>query len=583
MSGAVKAITAAASVPTAILLVKLVPRALAIPTTAQLAKAHEDLRRAHEVLETRVQERTAEISRRNEELGNEIAERRRTEESLRRSETRFRRLADAGIIGILTADIHGNILDANDTFLTMIGRARDEVLAGKMRWADVTPPEWRHLDQRAIEQLGAKGVATAWEKECIRKDGKRVPILVGMAMLEGNAGECIAFTLDLTELKRAEASVRESEARKTAVMETALDAIVLMDHEGRITEFNPAAERTFGYSAGEAIGRPLAELLITPALRDKHTEGMRRYLDTGAGPILGKRIEVPALRKDGSEFPAEVAVVRIGTQGPPAFTGYVRDITERRQAAQAEGLRRAKEAAEEANAELEAFSYSVAHDLRAPLRGINGFASALLEDCGDKLDSQAREHLGRIVSGAERMARLIDALLSLARLTRTEARRETVDLTSLAGEVIEQLRATGPDRTVDFVVSDGLLVEGDPQLLRALLDNVLGNAWKFTSRRSHARIEFGREQVDGGAAYFVRDDGVGFDMAHVSKLFAPFRRLHSAEEYEGTGLGLATVQRIVRRHGGRVWAESVESQGATLHFTLEPASPQSGEQTWSAP
>ena len=190
---------------------------------------------------------------------------------------------------------------------------------------------------------------------------------------------------------------------------------------------------------------------------------MRRYLDTGAGPILGKRIEVPALRKDGSEFPAEVAVVRIGTQGPPAFTGYVRDITERRQAAQAEGLRRAKEAAEEANAELEAFSYSVAHDLRAPLRGINGFASALLEDCGDKLDSQAREHLGRIVSGAERMARLIDALLSLARLTRTEARRETVDLTSLAGEVIEQLRATGPDRTVDFVVSDGLFVEGDPR------------------------------------------------------------------------------------------------------------------------
>jgi PAS domain S-box-containing protein len=568
LSGAIKAITAAASVPTAILLVLLVPKALALPTSEQLQRAHDDLAHAHAVLEARVMDRTAELTQKNEELSRQIVERKRAEDALRESEARFRRLADAGIIGVLVGDFRGTILDANDALLAMVGYTREEVLSGRVRWPEVTPPEWRHLDQRALQQLEETGIAPSWEKEYVRKDGTRVPVLMGVAMLEGTAGECIAFILDLTERKRAERALRESEARKTAVMEAALDAIVMMNHEGSITEWNPAAENTFGYTRSEALGTRLSELLLSLPLQSQHTTELERYLDMGDAPSSGRRIEVPLRRRDGSQFPAEVVVVRIMSEGAPLFVGYIRDITERRQAAEAEVLRAAKEAAEEANAELEAFSYSVAHDLRTPLRAISGFSSALREDWGDRFDEEAKENLASIVAGAHRMGQLIDALLGLARLTRTEPRRAAVDMTQLARATIEQLRATDPSRAVDFVVTDGLVAQGDAQLLRILLENLLGNAWKFTSKKRDARIEFGREEPGSVTDYFVRDNGAGFDMTHVSKLFAPFRRLHSGDEYEGTGIGLATVQRIVRRHGGRVWAEGAEDRGATFRFTL---------------
>jgi PAS domain S-box-containing protein len=365
-----------------------------------------------------------------------------------------------------------------------------------------------------------------------------------------------------------EAELRESRARKAAVMEAALDAIVLMDHGGHITSFNPAAERMFGYSRAEAIGRPLAEVMIPEALRAQHQAGLERYLQGGDAKVLGRHVELPARRRDGSEFPAEIAVVRIQTDGPALFTGYIRDITERNLAAEAKILRREKDAAEEANAELDSFSYSVAHDLRAPLRAINGFATALTEEYGGRLDEQARHYLSRITVGADRMAELIDALLSLARLTRADARKEPVELTALARNIVEQLRALDPKRDVEVLLPAPLVVKGDQALLHQLLQNLLGNAWKFTAKTPGPRIELGRD----GATYFVRDNGAGFDMAHVGKLFAPFRRLHAPADFEGTGIGLATVQRIVRRHGGRVWAEARENAGATFYFTLGAAS-----------
>jgi PAS domain S-box-containing protein len=498
----------------------------------------------------------------------ELTERKRTEEALRRSEGRFTRLSGSGLIGIITTDYRGNILEANDAFLNIVGYSAHEVLTGSITWAEMTPPEWRYLDDRAVEQLKTVGIAPSWEKEYLRKDGTRIPVLVGVATLEGRAEECVAFVLDLSERNKAEAAARESEARNTAVMEAALDAIVIMDHEGKIAELNPAAERTFGHARHEVVGKSLADVIVPPSLRGRHSAGLERYLKTAEGHVLGTRIEVPALRKDGTEFPAEVAVVRIRSEGPPIFTGYIRDITERRQAAEGQLLRRAKEAADEANTELEAFSYSVAHDLRAPLRAINGFSTALLDDWGDRLDEEAKGHLARISGAAERMAELIDALLALARLTRIEPRRETVDLTDVAIKVMEQLRAGDPARNVAFSAAEGLVAQGDSQLLRALFENLLGNAWKFTSRRNQATIEVGREDIDGVSTYYVRDDGVGFDMSHVGKIFAPFRRLHTTDEFEGSGIGLATVQRIVRRHGGRIWAEGVENRGATFRFTL---------------
>lgn len=224
---------------------------------------------------------------------------------------------------------------------------------------------------------------------------------------------------------------------------------------------------------------------------------------------------------------------------------------------------------EAANWELETFSYSVSHDLRAPLRVINGFSQAILEDDAGGLSPEGHNYLRRIGAAAQRMAELIDALLALSRVTRSEIRHEIVNLSALAESIADDLQRSRPDRQVAFHSAAGLSVEGDARLLRVALENLLGNAWKFTSKRDSARIEFGAMTQPGGArAYFVRDNGAGFDQAYAGKLFGAFQRIHAADEFEGTGIGLATVQRIVHRHGGRVWAEGLVEAGATFYFTL---------------
>jgi signal transduction histidine kinase len=224
---------------------------------------------------------------------------------------------------------------------------------------------------------------------------------------------------------------------------------------------------------------------------------------------------------------------------------------------------------EATNKELEAFSYSVSHDLRAPLRSIDGFSQALLEDYGDKLDEEGKDYLQRVRTSTQRMGDLIDDMLKLSRVTRGEMRREPVDLTGMAQALAAELQTSAPDREVEFVIADGLTAQGDARLLRIVLDNLLGNAWKYTSKHPRARIEFGFAQNNGQSAYFVRDDGAGFDMAYADKLFGVFQRLHRQTEFSGTGVGLATVQRIMHRHGGRVWADAQVDKGATFYFTVE--------------
>lgn len=220
------------------------------------------------------------------------------------------------------------------------------------------------------------------------------------------------------------------------------------------------------------------------------------------------------------------------------------------------------------NEELEAFNYSVSHDLRTPLRSIDGFSQALLEDYTDKLDAQGKDYLQRVRAASQKMAQLIDDLLDLSRMTRTEMRRETVDLSALAQTIAAELKKREPMRQVEFIIAGRLMVKGDKRLLRVVLENLLGNAWKFTGKHPKAKIECGVTQVDGRSAYFVRDNGAGFDMAYANKLFGAFQRLHAPSEFPGSGIGLATVQRIIHRHGGQVWAEGVVGQGATFYFTL---------------
>ena len=220
------------------------------------------------------------------------------------------------------------------------------------------------------------------------------------------------------------------------------------------------------------------------------------------------------------------------------------------------------------NKELEAFNYSVSHDLRSPLRSINGFSQALLEDYADKLDAQGKDYLQRVRAASQTMAQLIDDLLDLSRITRSKIHRGTVNLSVLAQAVTAELAKMEPERQVEFVIAGRLMVKGDERLLKIVLENLLGNAWKFTGNNPKAKIEFGVTQVDDRSAYFVRDNGAGFDMAYANKLFGAFQRLHAPSEFSGSGIGLATVQRIIHRHGGHVWAEGAVGQGATFYFTL---------------
>jgi PAS domain S-box-containing protein len=368
-------------------------------------------------------------------------------------------------------------------------------------------------------------------------------------------------------------ALQGSEERFRAVTETASDAVISADGRGDIIYFNPAAQRIFGYSVEEAVNQPLI-LLMPERFHEAHQRGLRRFLKTGEAHVIGKTVELAGKRKDGTEFPLELSLSSWKVGEEIFFSGMARDITQRRQAEERiqqlhRDLQQRAVQLEATNRELEAFSYSVSHDLRSPLRSIDGFGQALLEDCASRLDDQGRHYLNRIRSSTQHMGQLIDDLLKLSRATRTEIRREPVDLTQLAQSVITGLEIAEPDRKVECRVQASMVVDGDPRLLRIVLENLIGNAWKFTSRTAQARIDMA-SFPDGAdnRAYYVRDNGAGFDMAYVDKLFGVFQRLHTPAEFPGTGIGLATVQRIIHRHGGRAWAESEGGKGASFYFTL---------------
>jgi PAS domain S-box-containing protein len=560
LSGVVKAITAAASVPTAILLVRLLPKALAIPTPGQLVEAHEDLRRAHEALEVRVRERTAELVEKNEELAREIAER-------KRSDARFRRLAESGVVGVFLSEIGGPVHEANDAFLAMVGYDRDDLRDGKIRPSEMSPPGWGPTDEAARAQLRSVGIVRPWEKELFRKDGTRVPILIAIAMLDEK--NCVAVVVDRSETKRAAESIRQlreeraADARFRALLESAPDAMVIVGGDGKIVLVNERAETLFGYGRKELLDQPV-ERLVPERFRGTHSAHRAQYASAPLARPMGGGRELWGLRKDGSEFPVEISLSPIETDEGALVSSAIRDISERR---------RVEASLKQANRELEAFSYSVAHDLRSPLRAISGFAQVLLDDYNDRLDEEGQKWLCSILGNAQRMAALIDALLLLSRLSRTELKIERVDLGALARGALSRLAEVDPERAVELVVQAPLWADIDPHLARTLTDNLVENAWKFTSKAPQARIEVGAADTTHGPAFFVRDNGAGFDMAFADKLFNPFQRLHPASEYPGTGVGLATVHRVVERHGGKIWAEGATGQGATFYFTLSGAKP----------
>lgn len=377
-----------------------------------------------------------------------------------------------------------------------------------------------------------------------------------------------------TSRDESEEAVRRSEARFRGLMEAAPDAIVVTDTNGTIAFANRQTERLFGCESGRMIGRSI-ETLIPERYRARHVTHRAGYLAAPRVRRMGAGMELFGLKADGSEFPLAVHLSPVETKDGTMVYADVRDITERLEAQRKiedlnRKLSRDNVDLQVVNRELEAFSYSVSHDLRAPLRAIDGFSQAISEDCADQLDAVGRNYLVRIRGAAQRMGMLIDDLLKLSRVTRSELHVSEVDLSALAGDVGEAFRGADPERRAEVAIEPGLKASADSQLIRIVLENLMGNAWKFTSKCDQPRIEFGYLRQMAEPTYFVRDNGAGFDMAYANKLFGAFQRLHDATSYPGTGIGLATVQRIVHKHGGRIWAQAEINKGATFYFTLQP-------------
>jgi PAS domain S-box-containing protein len=379
---------------------------------------------------------------------------------------------------------------------------------------------------------------------------------------------------NVTLRKRAEEALRQSERKFRLLVSGVKDyAIFMLDREGHVVSWSPEAERINGYRADEIIGEHFSRFYPKADVENgKPSLELQIASETGRFEEEGLRV-----RKDGTSFWANVVLSALhDDKGQLCGFGKVsRDITERKRAD--DDIRRLNLEMEARNAELaamnkelESFSYSVSHDLRAPLRAIDGFSLALLEDYGGGLGPEAQSHLQRVRAATSRMSNLIDDMLKLARIVRSEPVEDEVNLSALAEEVVSQLRIVEPERSVTIDIAPGLQATGDRHLLRAMLENLLGNAWKFTSKSPVPHIEVGVTNGTSEAPFFVRDNGAGFDMRYADKLFGVFQRLHSDRDYPGTGVGLASVQRIVRKHGGRIWAESTLGQGATFYFVLRP-------------
>ncbi len=498
----------------------------------------------------------------------DISDRRRAEASLRASEERLRLLLESvRDYAIYMLDADGHVRSWNAEARHIKGYTEAEIL-GQHFSRFYTPEDVAAGKPEAALRAAVTDGKFEEENWRVRKDGSRFWADVMITAVRDDRGTLLGFakvTRDLTERKRAEQALRASEERFRILAVTANDAILSADARGNITYFNPGAERIFGYASDEVIGQALT-VLMPERFQEGHRAGLARYLATREAHVIGKTVELAGRRKDGTEFPLELSLAAWNQGADVAFTAIIRDITARKEAE--DTLRRYASQLEVANQELEAFCYSVSHDLRAPLRSLDGFSQARLDDYRDRLDDTGRDFLQRVRAASQRMGTLIDDLLSLSRVTRGEVQVEEVDLSALAAAAAADLKKTDPARDVTFAIAPHLVVRADAGLMRIVLQNLLGNAWKFTGKRSSARVEVGSMAHDGRRAFFVRDDGAGFDMAYAAKLFGAFQRLHAAAEFPGSGIGLATVQRIIHRHGGQVWAEGAPDRGATFYFTL---------------
>jgi PAS domain S-box-containing protein len=468
---------------------------------------------------------------------------------------------------MIVFNVHGYIVDFNHAAGVTCGFSPATI--GKR--SSSMPSQWAKFFSRYPDILAHKEEVTFDSGE-----QQRVYDLT-ISPIHGKRGQVLGrlFLLhDVTEHKHSEQALKESEERFRILIEKAPVAIVIA-RDGKFLYTNPMYLEMHGFKdAAELNGQPVLER-VDP---QNQAESLERTYRRVHGLPVESRYEYTGLRKDTSPFSVLAAVVRVNLPDGPANVGFFQDITERKQAE--DKIRQLNASLEQrvhertaqleaANQEIASISYSIAHDLRTPLRGMNGYSHVLQEEYASQLDETAKNYLNRISKASLQMGQILEDLLSLLQITRREITLKEIDLSGMVQEIFIEISRCQPERRVELILPTFVLrVQADPTMLRIALTNLIGNAWKFTRPCSQARIELGSLERDGKTIFFIRDNGVGFDMAHVGKLFDPFQRLHSPGEFEGTGMGLAIVQRIIQRHHGQIWGEGAVNQGATIYFTL---------------
>ncbi len=453
-----------------------------------------------------------------------------------------------------------------------LGELIDEGAHYSFASIDLIPSESPDFEQ-ALGRLHVVSRLSAEQLYALISPLKTGLLQAGALIVLLSAGLAYLLARSLAQRWHTESSLQDSEAKFRAMIEAAPDAIIITDTDGTIVLLNEQAIRLFEYTQLELLGQKV-EVLLPEELRKGHIQHRQGYVSAPRPRLMGSGLRLQAKRKDGSELPVEVSLSPIRTPSETLVFCAIRDVTERRETEDKikhlnNGLTAQNNELQVVNRELEAFSYSVSHDLRAPLRAIDGFSQILSTSLSDKLDEQEADYFNRIRKAAQKMSKLIDDLLLLARVSRADVLSAEVNLSSLAESAVQNLRELQPEREIEVQIQQGIRVEGDLALLQVTVQNLIGNAWKFTGKTEHPQIQVGTEIQGEEEVIFFRDNGAGFDMNYADKLFVPFQRLHSGNDFPGSGVGLATIERIMAKLHGRIWATSITGQGATFFLKLK--------------
>lgn len=511
----------------------------------------------------------------------DITDRKKQEKELRESEAKFRHLFELDMLGIIFSDPNNNITDANDAFLKMVGYSRGELNAGILHWQQLTPPGYEQQDQQAIQSLITTGSVSPYEKEYIRKDGTKVPILIGAALLK-DTHSVIAFVLDITEqdkvrkelnqrarelqvlnaeLEENQEVLRLSESRFRRMFESDLIGIVFWDKDGNFLEVNNLFLQTIGYTREEWERGDINWIALTPpeyaALDQQKLEEMD---EKGMFTIFEKEY----FRKDGTRVPILLGGARLEGFSDRGVS-YILDITHLKKV-QKELEERARELAR-SNEELEQFAYIASHDLQEPLRTMAGFANLLEKKYKNRLDQDANEFIEFIVDAADRMKKLITNLLEYSRINTKESPFEAVDFNKVLSKVIYGLQGKIQSGDVEIKSQTLPMLQSNEGQMQQVFAHLLGNAVKFRDERP-LQIEIWAEERETHWLFAVKDTGIGINMAYATRIFQVFQRLHTRDKYEGTGIGLSVCKKIVEKHGGEIWVESVPDVGSTFYFTI---------------